>query len=84
MLPTTQSALNHSIQQTKKVCNHEYLTSEYKGPPYNACNLNYHAHAFLFNMRNYSDEVINIQRRKVLLNINLLRVNDFDIEQKMA
>ena len=41
-------------------------------------------HAFLFNIRNYSPEVINIQRRKALLNIILPRVNNFDIKQKKA
>ena len=39
-------------------------------------------HAVLFNIRNYSPEVINIQRRKAELNIILPRVNNFDIEQK--
>ena len=39
-------------------------------------------HAFLFNIRNYSPEVINIQRRKVELNIILSSVNNFDIKQK--
>ena len=37
-------------------------------------------HAFLFNIRNYSPEVINIQRRKA----ELQRVNNFDIKQKKA
>ena len=41
-------------------------------------------HAFLFNVRNYSPEVINIQRREAELNIILPRVNDFDITQKNA
>ena len=40
--------------------------------------------AFLFNTRNYSLEVINIQRRKAELNIILPRVNNFDIKQKKA
>ena len=39
-------------------------------------------HAFLFNIRNYSPEVINIQRREPELNIILPRVNNFDIKQK--
>ena len=39
-------------------------------------------HAFLFNIRNYSPEVINIQRREAELNIILPRVNNFDIKQK--
>ena len=39
-------------------------------------------HAFLFNIRNYSPEVINIQLREAELNIILPRVNNFDIEQK--
>ena len=38
-------------------------------------------HAFLFNIRNYSPEVINIQRREAELNIILPRVNNFDIKQ---
>ena len=38
--------------------------------------------AFLFNFKHYSSEVINIQRRKVELNIVLPRVNNFDIKQK--
>ena len=39
-------------------------------------------HAFLFNIRNYSSEVINIQRRETELNIVLPRVNNFNIKQK--
>ena len=39
-------------------------------------------HAFLFNVRNYSLGVINIQRRDAELNIILRRVNNFDIKQK--
>ena len=41
-------------------------------------------HAFLFNIRNYSPEVINIQRREAELNIILPRVNSFNIKQKKA
>ena len=39
-------------------------------------------HAFLFNIRNYSSEVKNIQRREAELNITLPRMNNFDIKQK--
>ena len=39
-------------------------------------------HAFLFNIRNYSLEVINIHRREGELNIVLQRVNNSDIKQK--
>ena len=39
-------------------------------------------HAFLFNIRNYSPEVINIQRGEVELNIILPGVNNFNIKQK--
>ena len=39
-------------------------------------------HAFLFNIRNYSPEVINIQRREAELNIILSRVSNFNIKQK--
>ena len=39
-------------------------------------------HIFLFNIRSYSHEVINIQRREAELTIILPRVNNFDIEQK--
>ena len=39
-------------------------------------------HAFLFDIRNYSSEVINIQRHKAELNILLPRVNNFNIKQK--
>ena len=39
-------------------------------------------HAFLFNIRNYSPEVINIQRRDAELNIILPRVYNFNIKQK--
>ena len=35
-----------------------------------------------FNIRNYSPEVINIQRREAELNIILPKVNNFDIKQK--
>ena len=38
--------------------------------------------AFLLNIRNYSPEVINIQRHEAELNIILSRVNNFDIKQK--
>ena len=41
-------------------------------------------YVFLFNIRNYSPEVINIQRREAELNIILPRVNNFDIKQKKA
>ena len=37
---------------------------------------------FLFNIRNYSPEVINIQRCEAELNIILPRMNNFDIKQK--
>ena len=37
-------------------------------------------HAILFNIRNYSPEVSNIQRREAEVNIILLRVNNFDIK----
>ena len=39
-------------------------------------------HAFLFNIRNYSPGVINIQQREAEFNIVLPRVNNFDIEQQ--
>ena len=39
-------------------------------------------HAFLFNIRNYSLEVINLQLRESELNIILPRVNNFDIKQE--
>ena len=41
-------------------------------------------YAFLFNIWNYSPEVINTQRREAELNITLSRVNDFDVKQKIA
>ena len=41
-------------------------------------------HAFLFNIRNYSPEVSNIQRREAEFNIILPRANNFDIKQKNA
>ena len=37
---------------------------------------------FLFNIRNYSLEVINTQQHNTELNIILLRMNNFDIKQK--
>ena len=39
-------------------------------------------HAFLFNIRNYPPEVINIQWRKAKLNFILSSVNNFHIKQK--
>ena len=39
-------------------------------------------HAFLFNVRNYSPKVINIQRREAELNSILPRVDNFEIKQK--
>ena len=39
-------------------------------------------HAVLFNIRNYSPEISNIQRHKVELNIILPRVNNFNVKQK--
>ena len=39
-------------------------------------------YAVLFNIRNYSLEVINIQRCEAELNSILPRVNNFDIKQK--
>ena len=41
-------------------------------------------HVFLFNIRNYSPNVINIQQREAEWNIALPRVNNFDIKQKRA
>ena len=41
-------------------------------------------HALLFNIRNYSPKVINIQWWKAELNIILPRVNNFEIKQKKA
>ena len=41
-------------------------------------------HAFLFNIRNYSPEVSNIQRHKAELNIILPKVKNFNIKQKSA
>ena len=41
-------------------------------------------HAFLFNIRKYLLDDRNIQRRKVKLDVILLRVNKFDIKQRMA
>ena len=38
---------------------------------------------FLFNIRNYSPKVINVQRREAELNIILPMVNNFDFKQKM-
>ena len=38
--------------------------------------------AFLFNIRNYSPEVINILQREAKLNIILPRVNNFDKPKK--
>ena len=40
-------------------------------------------HAFLFNIRNYSPDVKNIQRREAELN-TLPRENNLDIKQKIA
>ena len=65
----------------KKVLYHNHLTEEYRCPAHNTCNLNYHIHAFLFNIKNYLCEVRNIQRRKAELNVNLPRVNNSDIKQ---
>ena len=39
-------------------------------------------HVFLFNIRNYSPEVINVQRREAEINITLPRVHNFHIKQK--
>ena len=39
-------------------------------------------HVFLFNIRNYSPNVINIQQREAERNITLPRVNNFDINKK--
>ena len=37
-------------------------------------------HAVLLNIRNFSPDVINIQRREAELNIILLRVNNVDVK----
>ena len=39
-------------------------------------------HAVLLNIRNFSPDAINIQRREAELNIILLRVNNVDIKQR--
>ena len=49
-----------------------------KGSWYNKTNIL----CFLFNIINYSLEVINIQRHEAALNIILLRVNNYNIEKK--
>ena len=49
-----------------------------------SCNIKQIFRTFLFNIKNYSPEVINIQRREAGLNIILPRVNDFDIKLKKA
>ena len=41
-------------------------------------------YVFLFNIRNYSPGVRNIQRREAELSITLPRMNNFDIKQKMT
>ena len=41
-------------------------------------------HTILFNIRNYSLEVSDIQQREAELNIILPSVNNFDIKQKSA
>ena len=41
-------------------------------------------YAFLFNIRNYSLESSNIQRREAEWNIILPKVNNFNIKQKLA
>ena len=41
-------------------------------------------HVFLFNIRNYSPAVMNVQRREGELNIILPTVNNFDMKQKKA
>ena len=41
-------------------------------------------HGFLFNIRNYSPKVINIQRHEAELNIVLRRVNNFDIKLRFG
>ena len=49
---------------------------------YSVCNNKRIFHAFLFNTRNYSPEVINIQRRETELNIILLRMNNLTLNKK--
>ena len=41
-------------------------------------------HDVLFNIRDYSHEVINIQRREAELNIILPKINNSDIKQRKA
>ena len=48
------------------------------------CNKKQIFHAFLFNIRNYSPEVSNIQRHEAELSITSQSVNKFNIKQKMA
>ena len=56
----------------------------YQKEIWQSCAIKQIFHAFLFNVRNYSPEVINIQRREGELNIILPRVSNFDIKQKKA
>ena len=72
------------ISADKRVHNVNHLTDEYRGPADNSCNLNCRIHIFLANIRNYSCEARNIQWREAELNINLLRVNNFNIKEKIA
>ena len=48
------------------------------------CNNKQILYVFLFNIRNYSPGVRNIQRREAELSITLPRMNNFDIKQKMT
>ena len=65
-------------------CGKKYIFSNYKKRP---CKIIEQTskysmqifHAFLFNIRKYSPEVINIQQREAELNIKLPRVNNIDI-----
>ena len=79
MLPTNQG-LNIKMPHIVKYSDHVYEQRSGRMYAYNKQIF----HAFLFNIRNYSPEVINIYRREAELNIILPRVNNFNIKQKKA
>ena len=76
-MPTPQTTSDMFSGFMMVICFKEYSC-------YNSFIINKYSMTFLFNIRNYSPEVINIQRREAELNIILPRVNNLDIKQKRA
>ena len=71
---------NNTVNDVKQISSSHVITNEMT----TLINKKQILHAYLFNIKNHSPEVIDIQRHEASLSIILLRVNNFDIKQEKA